>query len=292
LRLDWKSCTTYAMAMAYIAGCCTPDTPKPRVSDSQALSESKDHPLKGMERRTLVLNKEKKVRLDLVWIGPGKFKRGSSATERERRAWGNEHQVVISTGFWMGVTEVTEDQWLAVWNPAKVTGADELPICKVDADQCLRFLAKANRDCDLGELVLDLPTEAEWEYACRAGSAGRWCFGDNESELDRFAWYRGNSDEVSHPVGQKNPNAWGLYDMHGNVAEWCKDFYEKYSGDTIDPTGPTEGWERVLRGGSFMDGASRTTSAYRAEGEPGLYEQSVGFRVVARERDKGARRQR
>jgi formylglycine-generating enzyme required for sulfatase activity len=126
-----------------------------------------------------------------------------------------------------------------------------------------------------------LPTETEWEYACRAGSTSEWCFGDNEAELREYAWYGANSGHKIHPVGQKKPNAWGLYDMHGNVWEWCQDWYGEYpAGPVTDPTGPATGEYRVLRGGSWGFIAGFTRSAIRVNLNPGDRSNSFGFRVA------------
>ena len=133
-----------------------------------------------------------------------------------------------------------------------------------------------------------LPTEAEWEYACRAGTTTVYSFGDDVSELARYGWFSSNSGRTTHPVGGKRPNAWGLYDMHGNVFEWCQDWYGDYpSGSVTDPTGPASGDSRVLRGGSFGLRASDVRSAFRlayqpdfrpTPGQPVLRDVSPGFR--------------
>ena len=124
-----------------------------------------------------------------------------------------------------------------------------------------------------------LPTEAQWEYACRAGSTTAYSFGDDSDSLGDYAWYTINSSSKTHPVGQKKPNAWGLYDMHGNVREWCADWYGSYSTTAVtDPTGPTSGSYRVLRGGSWSNGADYCRSAYRNSGNPDGY-RNFGFRV-------------
>jgi formylglycine-generating enzyme required for sulfatase activity len=129
-----------------------------------------------------------------------------------------------------------------------------------------------------------LPTEAEWEYACRAGSTTRYSFGDDAADLGAFAWYDGNSDGKTHPVGQKRPNAWGLYDMHGNVWEWCWDAYEAdyYSKKppAADPLGPSQAASRVSRGGGWNFSPQNCRSAHRSGGEPGFRGNFLGFRVA------------
>jgi formylglycine-generating enzyme required for sulfatase activity len=125
-----------------------------------------------------------------------------------------------------------------------------------------------------------LPTEAEWEYACRAGTTTRFCFGDSGEELGDYAWYDGNSGSKTHPVGEKKANEWGLYDMHGNVREWCGDWYaEKYgAGAAKNPRGPSSGKYRVLRGGSWIDYSSRSAVRLASYPSDGFY--CLGFRVV------------
>jgi formylglycine-generating enzyme required for sulfatase activity len=126
-----------------------------------------------------------------------------------------------------------------------------------------------------------LPTEAEWEYACRAGSQSAYCFGDDPGRLEWFAWHEKNSGSKIHPVGEKRPNAWGLYDMHGNVWEWCQDWYGDYpSGSVSDPTGPSSGPARVQRGGSWYNDSGVARCAYRYRPAPDLFFGDVGFRVV------------
>ncbi|MCI5132456.1 MAG: formylglycine-generating enzyme family protein [Candidatus Electrothrix sp. EH2] len=132
-----------------------------------------------------------------------------------------------------------------------------------------------------------LPTEAEWEYACRAGSESIYCFGDDEKRLDDYAWYKENSGKKTHPVGEKKANAWGLHDMHGNVWEWCQDRYDteyyaecQKQGVTKNPQGPSSGSFRVIRGGSWDDGPGNVRSAYRNGDSPGLRDLNLGFRLV------------
>jgi formylglycine-generating enzyme required for sulfatase activity len=125
-----------------------------------------------------------------------------------------------------------------------------------------------------------LPSEAEWEYACRAGSAGAYCFGADEKELAKYGWFAGNSHARTWPVGSKLPNAWGLFDMHGNVFEWCWDWRDYYAADPVtDPVGPDKGIARVLRGGVFVGGASLCRSSHRGAYNPLHREPDYGFRV-------------
>ena len=131
--------------------------------------------------------------------------------------------------------------------------------------------------------VYRLPTEAEWEYACRAWTSTRFSYGDDPgyTELNNYAWYTNNSSNVTHPVGQKLPNPWGLYDMHGNVAEWCQDWYGPYPGGiALDPQGPATGSVRVIRGGLWLRPASYCRSAWRKALSPDFLGDGAGFRVV------------
>jgi formylglycine-generating enzyme required for sulfatase activity len=128
-----------------------------------------------------------------------------------------------------------------------------------------------------------VPTEAEWEYACRAGTTTRFSFGEADASLGEYAWFTGNSDGKTHPVGQKRPNAWGLFDMHGNVWEWCGDgFDEKYYGDSpgADPLGPSEAAARVMRGGGWSYSPQSRRAACRSRNAPGSRRDSLGFRLA------------
>jgi formylglycine-generating enzyme required for sulfatase activity len=211
------------------------------------------------------------VTMDVVFIRSGSFSMGEGD---------EKHQVTLTKPFYMGKYEVTQEQWQAVMgsNPSNNKGAKQ-PVETVSWDDCQQFVAKLNEK--LAGMKASLPTEAQWEYACRAGSATKFCYGDDESGLSDYAWFTSNSGNTTHPVGAKKPNAWGLYDMHGNVWEWCNDWYGPYlTNAQEDPQGPASGTHRVLRGGSFGDGPAGLTSSRRSYYTPDCRYNSLGCRVV------------
>jgi formylglycine-generating enzyme required for sulfatase activity len=191
--------------------------------------------------------------------------------------------VTLTKPFKMGVHEVTQAQYEQVMknNPSSFKGAEN-PVEQVsweDAVEFCRKLSELSAEKAAGN-VYRLPTEAQWEYACRAGTTTQFSFGDDESDLGDYAWYRENSASKAHPVGGKQPNAWGLYDMHGNVWEWCQDWYDDYpSGAVTDPTGPASGSYRVYRGGSWRRTAGSCRSASRGRHFPSSRYYDRGFRV-------------
>ena len=195
------------------------------------------------------------------------------------------HEVTLTKPFKMGVHEVTQDQYEQVMgvNPSKFKGANT-PVETLSWDDAVEFcrrLTDLPAEKAAGN-VYRLPAEAEWEYACRAGTTTRYSFGDDDhdSELGDYAWFRGNSDSETHPVGSKQPNAWGLYDMHGNVWEWCQDMYVDYPGGSVlEARGATSGSDRVIRGGSWGGTAEICRSASRGGDWPSLRTSFHGFRV-------------
>lgn len=239
--------------------------------------------------------------IEFVWIPPGVFSMGSAKTSEEIRdiyggdaAWytGEHplHTVTISQGFWMGRFEVSQAQWRAVMgdNPSAHTG-ESLPVESLSWDDCQAFFSILNAK-ETG--TFRLPSEAEWEYACRAGSTTEYFFGDDMANLGGYAWYFANSDYETHPVGTKTPNAWGLYDMHGNVWEWVQDYYgsEYYAQSPgEDPHGPETGAYRVLRGGTCKRTEPKCRSAFRSWNAPGFPTFDQGFRVC-READAVSRK--
>ena len=216
-------------------------------------------------------------------IPAGSFLMGADRNFEE--AWDREtpqHRVTISRPFYLGKTEVTQAQWTAVMgnNPSKFKGRTN-PVEQVSWDDVQVFIQRLNQK--EGHERYRLPTEAEWEYAARAGSASAYSFGDNAARLGQYAWYDGNSGETTHPVGQKPPNAWGLHDMHGNVWEWVQDRYDGdyYSGSpSTDPRGPSSGSHRVLRGGSWSSLAASCRSAYRYVDSPDYRSGNLGCRLA------------
>jgi formylglycine-generating enzyme required for sulfatase activity len=230
---------------------------------------------------SLTLDLGKGVTMKLVRIRPGKFMMGSPDSEQGR---GNtespQHEVVITKPFYMGVTEVTQAQYEAVMgtNPGQFKGPMN-PVESVPWDEAVEFCRKLSGKTGK---TFRLPTEAEWEYACRAGTKTRFSFGDSESVLGDYAWYKSNSGGKTNPVGQKKPNAWGLYDMQGNVWEWCADWLGPYSSKaSVDPQGADPGGARVLRGGAwFSDDTGNFRCAFRHDRDPASRGIHRGFRCA------------
>jgi formylglycine-generating enzyme required for sulfatase activity len=212
--------------------------------------------------------------LRFVQIPAGSFDMGSDSPKAFDQ--NPVHQVTISHAFELQTTEVTQAQWTAVMgnNPSHFKG-DDLPVDSVSWDDAQQFIGKLN-ELDPGKNYR-LPTEAEWEYACRAGTKD-----PRYGDPDAIAWWHGNSGEQTHAEGQKQPNAWGLYDMIGNVWELCSDWKAPYpSGAVTDPTGPSSGYYyRVSRGGSWFDVRSALNATFRSSPEPGYRGNSLGFRLA------------
>jgi formylglycine-generating enzyme required for sulfatase activity len=260
------------------------------------------------------------IGMKLVLIPKGTFQMGSPESEEGREKGEVQHEVTLSKDFYLGVTEITQAQYQKVMgkNPSYFWGdrvaerhpqtgrvikeveSSNHPVEQVSWEDAVEFCKKLS---DLPQekaagRVYRLPTEAEWEYACRAGSKSAYSFGDERDSLDDYAWYGENGDGKTHPVGQKKPNGWGLYDMHGNVWEWCNDWYGDYpKGAVSDPVGPREpalasgfpksaasrqpGSYRVFRGGCWYVVAANCRSAFRCGNFPSyLFSDFRGFRVA------------
>jgi len=191
------------------------------------------------------------------------------------------HPVTLTKPFYMGKYEATQAQYLQILghNPSRFQGPTN-PVEFVTWEDASEFCKQASV---ASKETVRLPTEAEWEYACRAGTQTVYSSGDQAADLDRVAWHHGNSKRSTHPVGEKAPNGFGLYDMHGNLWEWCSDWYaDTYyaTSPSDDPQGPAIGKERVVRGGSWSNPPRACRAAYRLCGYPEMHDSAVGFRVV------------
>ena len=227
--------------------------------------------------------------MKLMPIPAGTFVMGSPEMEEGRRVdEGPLTTVTISKPFWLGETEVTQSQWQAVTgNNLSFFKGDSLPVEWVSWHHAMAFCEKLNelkRDSLPAGYHYTLPTEAQWEYACRAGAQTRFYYGDDSgyNQLGQYAWYSSNSGSKTHVVGEKLPNAWGLYDMHGNVWEWCSDWWRgSYKGGSVsDPQGPESGEYRVLRGGAWGNPARVCRSANRIGSGADTASSYLGFRVA------------
>jgi formylglycine-generating enzyme required for sulfatase activity len=272
--------------LTLLAGCSAQTADRPPEAAPAA-------PSTGPQRMTT------KTGVEIVRLPGGQFTMGDAAGEDDERP---AHVVHIS-GFWIDANEVTQQSFRSLIgkNPARYVGPDR-PVERVPWLMAIQYCNMrsareglkpcydlATQQCDFSANGYRLPTEAEWEYACRAGTTTGWSFGSEETALPKHAWFKANAGKGTHPVREKTPNPWGLYDMHGNVAEWCHDFYqETYTpGEATDPRGPTAGEQRVLRGGSWNTGADVCRSAARRSEAPAFADacfgsDTFGFRCVRR----------
>ena len=259
--------------------------------------------------------------MKFVKIPSGSFMIGSdvSASEVENQYGGKEgfykdehpqHRVTISKPFYMQSTEITVGQWRLFiqdidykteaetgggawifagaklefkegyyWDNPGFEQSEKNPVTCVSWNDIQAFVKWVNSK---EGKTYRLPTEAEWEYACRAGSTTRFCFGNDKDRLGEYAWYRNNSGKHPHPVGGKKPNSWGLHDMHGNVSEWCQDWYGGYTAASVtDPKGPASGSDRVARGGSWLGNARFCSSPFRYWFAPRSRLSGLGFRLAS-----------
>ena len=220
------------------------------------------------------------VSFEMVRVEGGTFRMGATS-EQGSDVWDNEkpvHSVTLS-GYYIGKTEVTQALWKAVMgsNPSKFIG-DNLPVEMVSWDDCQEFIRELNA---LTGQNFRLPTEAEWEFACRGGNNSRGYKYSGSNNLGSVAWYDGNSGNKTHPVGTKAPNELGIYDMSGNVWEWCADWYGDYSsGAQTNPTGPYGGSNRVYRGGSWNYDVGRCRSSNRDFYYPWIRDIILGLRLA------------
>jgi formylglycine-generating enzyme required for sulfatase activity len=245
------------------------------------------------------------LKMKLVWCPPAEFTMGSPQTEKGRPNlrsdnnprinFENQVRVTLSRGFWLGRCEVTQSEWRRLmvttpWRAPDVPEGFEYAASNISRDDALKFCEKlTNQERRLGRLPstwrYTLPTEAQWEYACRATTTTRFNFGDDDSKLSESAWFADNAGEAgqryAHPVGVLKPNRWGLYDMHGNVWEWTRDWYTDQVPGGLDPEVSVKAKWAVMRGGSWTNGSGLCRSAFRNMHPTTAGGGVVGFRVAA-----------
>lgn len=233
---------------------------------------------------TLTLDLGGGVKWEGVLIPAGTFVMGSPPGEAKTEAESaleKQHKVTITQPFYLGKFELTQAQYQRVMgtNPSATQG-DNLPVHKVSWQDAQAFCDKLAKQVNR---PVQLPTEAQWEYACRAGTTTAYHSGDTIADLDKVSWHGGNSGGKLHPVGQKTPNAWGVYDMHGNIREFVRDHYDgKPLEDAVDPTGPKEGDanNHVVRGGAFTANAAAVRNCRAATRKPTENLAMTGFRIM------------
>ena len=230
------------------------------------------------EKRTLA---KLDFRIEMLFVEGGTFQMGATSEQGSDAEYDEKpvHSVTLSD-FYIGKYEVTQGQWKAVMgkNPSRYTGDDNRPVESVSWEDVQEFIQKLNA---LTGKRYRLPTEAEWEYAARGGKTSQGYKYAGGNSIDKVAWYALNSSGQTHLVGQKQPNELGLYDMTGNVWEWCQDWYESYSSSAqTNPTGPTHGSSRVLRGGSWNRNAGYCRVSDRNDDNPSGRAINIGFRLV------------
>jgi len=257
------------------------------LASEQTMGEAKER-----EADSIIRNKGKGFNIEMIDIPGDEFIMGDGKEDNNK-----PHNVKLNS-FKMQATPVTQEQYEAVMgnNPSKFEGKNN-PVEKVSWEDAVKFCNKLSQkegmepvyniktwEADFTKKGYHLPTEAQWEYACRAGSKAKYCFGDSEKELEDYAWFSKNSDETTHPVAKKKPNKFGLYDVHGNVWEWCNDYYDtKYydkeeSGD--NPKGPETGSYLVIRGGAWFNDADGCRASVRNFSNPADRSSDVGFRLA------------
>ena len=278
--ISWNGTMRWLLVLGSVLGasCKKADRPGPIAGAPQAITT--------------------KSGIEMVLVPAGKFRMGSSSGEADEAPI---HEVQIDA-FLMDCYEITQEQYakFVAINGSHFKGPKN-PVEMISWPEAalfcnMRSCAEGLKPCydeETGQCNFDadgyrLPSEAEWEYACRAGSDTEYCFGNDGWQLKQYAWFGENAGKRTQPVGQKKPNSWGLYDMHGNVAEWCNDVYEEnyYAGSLAkNPRGPSDGKKRVLRGGAWNSTADCCRSAYRVGEDPGFEDacfarDAIGFRCV------------
>jgi formylglycine-generating enzyme required for sulfatase activity len=270
----------------------------PRAGDSAPAGERAAGTVTGQAAGQL--RDDNGLNMALLWCPAGEFTtEGNKASVK-----GDRVSVVLTRGFWLGKYEVTQAEWKQVMTTEPWTDPANLELVQVDGDEAPQVGEKfpvtfvnwddaqafcrklSERERAAGRLPAGweytLPTDAQWEYACRAGTDGRFSFGGDGSRLADYAWFAATREDYAHPVGLKKPNPWGFRDLHGNVAEWCRDWYDETTRGGRDPEGTRRNQYRcrVTRGGSWSDGAQFCESAFRSGGPDETRATTIGFRVA------------
>ena len=252
------------------------------VASIAPASGGPDHPAAvPAPMKTAIIDLGGGVTMEFILIQPGSYDMGTNEEADPDGDASPPRKVTLTQPFYLGKFEVTQEQWEKIMggNPSHFKGAKR-PVESVSWNACQEFLAKLQERTGR---KFALPTEAQWEFACRAGTTTRWSFGDLDSRLGDYAWFGDVSGRTTHAVGKKQPNAWGLYDLHGNVAEWCADWYAKYRdarGQATDPSGPAAGDSRVARGGAWGDDSGYLRSTYRNCNGPDGANEGIGLRCA------------
>ena len=271
-----------------------PAPPKPSRTESRTKSEPKKSPKNPLDFSQITAGKILDTRFGITvsWIPPGQYKMGSPTNELGHRSNENQVSVIITKGYWIARTTCTQKQWQDImgYNPSTFKGLD-LPVQQVNWEDaklfCERLTEEGRRNGDLTEAMSwDLPSEAQWEYACRADSTMSLnngeplsCEDGNCTYLEKVAWYSANSGGMPHPVARLQPNKWGLYDMHGNVWEWCRDWYNDFNLGGEDPCNLVISKYRSIRGGGWGDAPWACRSAARHQ-NPLPRDSDFGFRPI------------
>ena len=284
--------TLVALPLAFILGAVTGCGPGTAGYDWHS-GELEDHHstsvMEGSKDSKSGKTISNSVGMHFVYIPPGSYIMGSPSNEVGRTIDEEQHRVTLTNGYYVQTTEVTQKQWKAVMGelPRYIKKcSEECPVERLSWKDAQTFISKLNQL--EGVDYYRLPTEAEWEYAARAGTITAFPNGEitnaacGDQKMSDIGWYCGNSKSYPHhPVAQKAPNSWGIYDMHGSVWEWCSDWYSSYpQGSVTDPSGPSDGIERVIRGGGLGDNARSCRSANRLSLGSDITIDNIGMRLV------------
>ena len=290
MKIQSRSILALALALAWVCAGCTifqkEEKSKPEAkapvgegtasalpgapAANAALSAGKNAPTPG---QSFTEDLGGGLTIKMVWIAGGDCQMGSEDSEDGRQA----HEVTL-TGYWIAEAEVTQALFEKITgaNPSKHKGAD-LPVETLSWGEANEFCRKLSEATGRS---YSMPTEAQWEYACRAGSKEQYSFGASADGLPEYAWFKDNSTMQTHPVKTRKANAWGIYDMHGNVSEWCRDWYGEFSAEhQTNPAGPSSGEAKVVRGGAYYSPAERCHSFQALGLDKEAQDVGIGFRV-------------